>query len=677
MDIAAHLRKRGITLTPSQLQGLSPDPRPTLLLAVPGSGKTTVLVARAAALSSAGIPAEKVLNLTFSRSSASDMSRRFSELFGELFPKPPRFSTVHSFCFTLLREFSRQTGRPLPTLTGSDGAPSSSALLRRAAGQLSDAFVDEETLEELESALGYAKNRLLPPEEIPLGASPAFPKIRARYEAEKRAEKLMDYDDMPLFTLQILKSRPAFLEAVRSRFSRINVDEAQDLSPAQHALLQLLSPKGQGLFLVGDEDQSIYGFRGASPEELLRFAESFPGAQVLKMEDSFRSRPEILSCSSTFISLCPQRYDKRPIPRREKGGLVQQVFPRSMEDALAETAALLKECTGRSVGVLFRNNLSIGPLALFLTERQIPFRAQPEPSTLCRGPIAQQAAFLRLCARPYDLDAFRLLRFPGELSGELFEDVILRADGCTPVPELLRAAASRHPDSGPARKLSGLLKSCKDGTPGRNLEIFEQRTLLGSRILTRLTKSDATLRLLEEQFRYFCRRSHTYDELECQLKQSGSPVPFRPEEASVTLSTIHGAKGLEYDVVLLMDAFDGILPGRTALEDLTLRCPEAYYEEMRLFYVAATRARERLILFSPPKNAAHLRDSRFFHDFFRHTGNPSPAPSVPPGARITHKAFGSGTVEQQDGDTLEIRFSDGSLRKLSAAYCVRHHLIVQ
>ena len=123
MDIAAHLRKRGITLTPSQLQGLSPDPRPTLLLAVPGSGKTTVLVARAAALSSAGIPAEKVLNLTFSRSSASDMSRRFSELFGELFPKPPRFSTVHSFCFTLLREFSRQTGRPLPTLTGSDGAP--------------------------------------------------------------------------------------------------------------------------------------------------------------------------------------------------------------------------------------------------------------------------------------------------------------------------------------------------------------------------------------------------------------------------------------------------------------------------------------------------------------------------------------------------------------------------
>ena len=299
MDIAAHLRKRGITLTPSQLQGLSPDPRPTLLLAVPGSGKTTVLVARAAALSSAGIPAEKVLNLTFSRSSASDMSRRFSELFGELFPKPPRFSTVHSFCFTLLREFSRQTGRPLPTLTGSDGAPSSSALLRRAAGQLSDAFVDEETLEELESALGYAKNRLLPPEEIPLGASPAFPKIRARYEAEKRAEKLMDYDDMPLFTLQILKSRPAFLEAVRSRFSRINVDEAQDLSPAQHALLQLLSPKGQGLFLVGDEDQSIYGFRGASPEELLRFAESFPGAQVLKMEDSFRSRPEILSCSST------------------------------------------------------------------------------------------------------------------------------------------------------------------------------------------------------------------------------------------------------------------------------------------------------------------------------------------------------------------------------------------
>ncbi len=676
MDIPAHLGRMGVALTAAQLQGLSLSEAPTLLLAVPGSGKTTVLVARAAALLDAGVPAEEMLNLTFSRNSARDMEDRFRRLFAGCFPSAPRFSTLHSFCYRLLREFGRQEGRPVPGVVGAEGAPSSEVLIRKAVEAVTGSRPDPDLLTDFAGWVGFAKNRMLAPGSRPPGAPPVFPEVLARYEEEKRAAGLMDYDDMPLYAARILRSRPALCQDWRQRFSRINIDEAQDLSPAQYAVLRLLFPEGRGLFLVGDEDQSIYGFRGASPQELLRFAQGFPGAEVRKMEENFRSRPEILSCCGGFIRLCPERYAKTLRATREKGGRVEQVLPSSMEDAYGEAAALLRELPpGQTAGVLYRNNLTAGPLAGFLREKGIPFRLEPAPAGICRGPVALQNAFLRLCARPGDLEALRRLRFPGELDGGLFEEVFLRADGRQTVPQLLRDCAGRRDRGGFARKLAALLEDCRRRTPGQALEQFERRTLLGERLAARSEKGDPALCLRERQFRHLCARAGDYEELEELLRRAEAPEPFRPEEAVVSLSTIHGAKGLEFDWVLLLDAFEGILPGRTALEDLAAGSPQGYYEEMRLFYVAATRARERLVLFSAPKSWA-LRDSRFFSDFFRRRGMPQVSlPEVGIGTAVSHRVFGEGVVSAREGDALTVAFADGNMKNLSLSYCISKGLL--
>ncbi len=676
MDIPAHLAEKDVFLTAAQLQGLSLSEAPTLLLAVPGSGKTTVLVARAAALLNAGVPAEEMLNLTFSRGSARDMEDRFQRLFAGSFPSAPRFSTLHSFCYRLLREFGRREGRKVPGVTGSDGAPSAEALLRKAIEIVTGSRPDPELLADFSGWMGFAKNRMLNPGSRPPGVPPFFPTVFARYEEEKRAAGLMDYDDMPLYAARILRSRPAFCQSWRQRFSRINVDEAQDLSPAQYAVLRLLFPDGRGLFLVGDEDQSIYGFRGASPQELLGFAQSFPGAEIRKMEENFRSRPEILSCCSGFIRLCPERYAKTLRATREKGGRVEQVWPCSMADAFREIAALLRELPpGQTAGILYRNNQTAGPLALFLREAGIPFDLEPGPAGIRRGPIALQDAFLRLCARPGDLEAFRRLRFPGELDGGIFEDVFLRADGWQTVPQLLRDRAGQRDHGGFARMLAALLEDCRRRTPAQALIQFERRTRLGERLAARCAGGDAALRLREERFRYLCGLARDYEELEGLLRRAEAPEPFRPEEAAVFLSTIHGAKGLEYDWVLLLDAFEGILPGRGALEELAAGSPREYYEEMRLFYVAATRARNRLVLFSAPKGWA-LRDSRFFSDFFRRQAAPAAAmPEIAAGTAVFHRSFGNGVVASQNGDALLVTFSDGNMKNLSLSYCISKKIL--
>ena len=227
MEIERILAAHGVQFTPAQRQALSDDPAPALLLAVPGSGKTTVLVARTAFLLSRGTPPEEICSLTFSRNSAQDMRERFAALFGEFFPNPPRFSTIHSLCWRILREFSAQSGRPLPQLTGSELAPASDRLIREAYESLLDSAPDEETVSELAGKIGLCKNRLLSREEaLKLDGMPDhFAAVYTRYEEEKKSRRLMDYDDLLLYALAVLQKRPAFLAGWQRRFRFWNVDE--------------------------------------------------------------------------------------------------------------------------------------------------------------------------------------------------------------------------------------------------------------------------------------------------------------------------------------------------------------------------------------------------------------------------------------------------------------------
>ena len=675
MEILRHLEEKGIRFNPVQAQALTTGRTPTLLLAVPGSGKTTVLVARLAALLERGADPERICCLSFSRESAGDMGRRFGELFGDLFPKAPDMGTIHSLCLRILTDFSRQSGRPLPKLTGSEEAPGSAAIMRRCAEEMTGTSPDEELLSDLLSKTGLCKNRMLSKGEISSlpDLPPYFLSIFTRYEAVKKAERLMDYDDLLLFSREILGKRPAFLQSWRERYDYWNVDEGQDLSPVQTALLELLAPEGKGLFLVGDEDQSIYGFRGADPSGILQFPKTFPGARVLKMEHNHRSRPEILSLCEGFIRQSPERFDKLLIPTRPEGGAVERVSSRDMSDAFQEAAAIIRETPpGETMGILYRNNLSACALSLYLQEARIPFRLDAGPVSLIKYHAKTMAALLFLCANPYDLEAFRYLDYRPDLDQLLYQNVLLRADGAKSVPELLREAAPLSPRGGSALNMAEVLEDCQTLSPYKALETLETKLALGRRLRQRWEKGDPLIRMRYSQLRWLCETSPDFPTLFVRMEAASAPAAYRPEEAQVTLSTIHSAKGLEFDTVILWDCFDGVLPGKSALLARKYQDDGPYWEEMRLFYVGATRARDRLLLFDPPELLPNLRLSRFGYAFLSASPRrPSKAEGFAVGDPVSHRLFGAGVIQSFKNGGAKVFFESCGEKTLSLAHCVK------
>lgn len=675
VNITDILERKGIRLSPVQIQALSTDPIPTLLLAVPGSGKTTVLVARLAALLESGVPASRICSLSFSRESAGDMRRRFGELFGEEFSEMPDFSTIHSLCYKILTDFSQQSGRPLPRLTGSEEMPGSASLMRRCAEEVTGAPPDEESLADLLSKTGLCKNRMLSPGEISglPDLPPYFLSIFTRYETVKKANRLMDYDDLLLFAREILAKRPAFLESWQKRYDYWNVDEGQDLSPVQTALLEMLAPDGKGLFLVGDEDQSIYSFRGADPEGLLRFPKQFPRGRILKMEHNHRSRPEILALCEDFIRKSPERFDKLLIPTRTEGGSVERVTPRDMSDAFSEIFSFIKETPPeQTVGILYRNNLSACALSLALQEAGIPFRLDAGPVTLVKYHAKTMAALLFLCANPYDLEAFQSLDYRPDLDQLLYQNVLLRADGQKSVPELLRESASLSPRGGSALNMADVLESCGKLSPGQALEQLENRLALGRRLRERWEKGDPLIRMRYSQLRWLCKTSADFPSLFHRVESASAPAPYCPEKARVTLSTIHSAKGLEFDTVLLWDCFDGILPGKSTLLARKYQDSGPYREEMRLFYVAVTRAKERLVLFDPPDSLPNLRLSRFGYTFLNPNRKQIPqTDGFSVGDSVIHRQFGTGIIQSFKNGGAQIFFERVGMKSISLFHCIK------
>lgn len=684
VDILQLLNQKEVHLTDQQQQGLNLDGKPMLLLAVPGSGKTTVLVARIAAQLYSGIPVGKILNLTFSRESARDMARRFGALFPEL--SPPRFSTIHSLCYSVLREYADRSGRIVPTLTGSDGAPSSSALLREVLREKNSGFVEEEDIADALNCIGLIKNRMLTRSEmgdIPC-ALEGLPELYDQYQALKSEKGLMDYDDILLYALTFLQKLPGLCALFRERYPYINVDESQDISKVQLELLRLLSPDGKNLFMVGDEDQSIYGFRGAYPEGILGFEKQFPGAVIARMEDNFRSRPEILTLCEGFIRLNRQRYDKALRSGRESlpGAVTafQPAHPEKAMERILTAVSSLKE--GETLGILYRNNLSAFPVADLLLLAEVPFTVTPSPVTLIRYHIKVACDLLMMADQPFNRELFAGMACL-DLQKSIREKVLQAYDGSLSFPELLERCEDEK-----SRKLGQILREMKGLCPEDGLKQAEKELKTGKFLLAKaLSQDDPGAALRSSIFRQLCKRTGSTAELITRIKQLEGFLkdPPRPEKASVHLTTIHSAKGLEFDHVLLLDCCEGILPGKASLEKMDGKAAnDAYYEEVRLFYVAATRARETLTLFYPARSDKGLRPSRFLQAFLNPERPPLPPAGLKidfrPGDRVRHLKLGQGKVVAIDGDTIAIAFKTGLLsrtRALSLSYCLQQNLLVK
>lgn len=653
-----------LSFTQQQLQAIETIDGPVLLLAVPGAGKTTVMVSRIASMIyEHGIAPSSILTITFSKAGARDMRRRYEGLFGQLEKETPLFCTIHSFCYQVVGSYCQATGGVAPQLIE---ARERSMALREIYQRINQEFLSEDLEEELVSNLSFIKNAMLRQEDVEQNEKQPVEKrvletqiknlwsIYKAYSNFKRDNDLMDFDDMLSYTLTILKKYPQILEYYQDRYPYLCVDEAQDTSKLQHAVIGLLAQKSQNLFLVGDEDQSIYRFRGACPENLLEFPKQYPKAKLLKMEENFRSTGEIVEHANRFISFNKQRYPKNMFTHNERGGPIEVKKLHDFADQYhAAIEAYLAE--PGTTAFIYRNNLSAVPIADILDRNDVDFYIKEHKARLKNNYVVSDVlAFFSLSFDPKDFAAFSRIFY--KTSSCLKRNMLSRI----PQGPLMEGESyfdrmvtlcDENQNTGKIRYISMMVEQLHKMEPVKAMEcILYQIGYLGYLEFTsgagysmQAQKLNILMSLASRvsTVEQFLDRIDELDEIVVQHAQ-------RPQ-ARLTLTTAHSAKGLEFDTVVLLDCMDDIFPAHSAVEKWKLGMEEEMEEEARLFYVACTRARKRLVLpyanFSANTPAVPSRFlSRLMEPEQKEEQTKADGIRLYPGLMIEHKNFGRGQV---------------------------------
>lgn len=690
-----------ISLNPQQEAALRRVDGATLLLAVPGSGKTTVVISRTGyMILCAGVPAQHILTLTFSLAAAHEMKERFQKKFGAM-ERLPYFATIHSFCVSVLRHCQRNYGVDVPTLE-----PQNERIIRRVFQNVAHQYPTDSAVRELATAITLAKNSMMDDEEIErefdklsclADVNAEFPAIYEAYEEDKKENGLMDFDDQLLFAYSLLRQFPAALQFFQRQYTHIAVDEAQDTSKIQHAIIELLAHGHGNIFMVGDDDQSIYGFRGASPTSLLQFEHTYPGAKVLYMETNYRSDASIVAQANQFIQDNNIRFRKNISSNSDAAGSIQTVTVFDVVDQYEKLYSLLKEDLGgnSTTAVLYRNNDSALPVLEYLNQMGLPVRCRCEANIYFTNPIVSDLlAFLSFAVRG---DSESFLRIYFKLGLFLTRDAAhqtVKMAGRTGSPILdtlgqlpsgqkrekrlqsVKQAFNRISHQPPAAAIETILTQLDYQRYIDEGSEFSQQKV---DILKLLAKRHTTITQFLEHVEWWKSRDEN---------------AFHDPRSSITLTTLHSSKGLEFDRVIMLDMTDGVIPSKAAIKDTGA----AFEEDARLFYVGATRAKHTLIfLMAQNVFGRKLTASRFIKRFLRTKSASAPKPAIPysiqseginrfakktppkelvPGTLIRHKMFGNGSViEATPGGVVSIQFERAGLKKLMLQVCLDSDII--
>ena len=605
-------RKYTSQLNPQQLAAVHAVGGAVLLLAVPGSGKTTVLVTRLGyMLCCCGISPDAILTMTYTKAATKEMQKRFVRLFGQDCPQIPEIRTINGVSSKIIDFYTRTHGSG-STFTVVENEGELAKIVSDLYRELSGEFATQSVIKELRKGIAYVKNMMLGKEnivELDTGFD-QFPELYAQYNLALRQRRWMDYDDQMIYAKTILENYPDILAHFQDAFPYICVDEAQDTSKIQHAIIQLLARKTGNLFMVGDEDQSIYGFRAAYPDALMQFEQTYPKARVLLMEENYRSTPEILHLANGFIRKNTDRRPKTVRPTRVSGANVHLISAADRTAQYAWLLAMAAHCDGQTA-VLYRNNDSALPLIDLMERQGFPYRCRQMDDTFFTH---------RLVADLLDIIAFANDRRNTEAFLRIYYKIgcgitkkaaeyaceACQRSGKTVLEELLTFSPLSQYARDSAAGLMDLLPQLLEETAARGLkriwtelrykDYVEQQQLDGNKfeILTLLAEREADLNTLVARLDY--------------LRMLVSAPP-EPSSEGLILSTVHSSKGLEYETVYLLDVLDGILPAVT--EPKGPEEQRRYQEERRLFYVAMTRAKDHLYLFSClDRGSAFIRELR-------------------------------------------------------------------
>lgn len=615
-----------VKLNQQQKEAVQSTKGPVLLLAVPGSGKTTVLVTRLGyMIYCRNIPPESILTVTYTVAATKDMSERFAVRFGEDMAKRLEFRTINGICARIIQYYGRRIGKTPFELVKDEKA--TTGMLIRICQDHGMGYPTESDLKNVRTLLTYIKNMMLNEEELQKLEEESDIRIAGIYREycrQMREQKLMDYDDQMLYAYNILRKDPGVLAYFQNRYPYICVDEAQDTSKIQHAIIALLAAGTGNLFMVGDEDQSIYGFRAAYPEALLSFEKKHPGAKVLLMEENFRSNAKIVEAADKFIQKNTLRHEKHMRAAREAGADIREISLKSRKAQYVYLMKAAQECTTGMAGmsgseeqrgradasvtetaVLYRDNECAIPLIDLLERKNIPYRMRnADLSFFTHRTVLDVQNIIRFAMDPKDTELFmqiyyRLKLFFNKKDALRYAQISQEKD-----MEVLDAAL----------KYGNLEKYQEDNIRNLKRQMVRILNMPGdeavNQILTYMGYQDylkkmgmnanklETVKLIGSRVESPEKLLERLEELRTiiQEKVSDKDCPF-------ILSTMHASKGLEYDTVYLLDVMDGILPEKVLANPRTASKEEleTYEEERRLFYVGVTRAKNQLNVFTTNK----------------------------------------------------------------------------
>ncbi|MEX2177568.1 MAG: UvrD-helicase domain-containing protein [Gemmatimonadaceae bacterium] len=630
-------------LNPAQRQAVAHGGGPLLVLAGAGSGKTRVLTTRITRLiSEEGVRPERILAVTFTNKAAGEMRERIARQLGDD-PKGMWMGTFHAIGARIVRRAAHQLQRT-PSFTIYDDDEQIAVVKRLMERHRINP--KQYAPRAIRSAISDAKNALVSVTEYTMLARDPFaqavaPVYRDLEEAFRTANAV-DFDDLLVLPVRLLQSSAGELQRWQSRFDHILVDEYQDTNRAQYQFVKLLGREHGNVCVVGDDDQSIYGWRGADIQNILDFTRDFPSAGVVRLEDNYRSTPPILELANVVISVNTSRMGKTLRPTRSGGervSLMRSLDERDeadwvLSDVLARRAQ--KGLMLRDVAVLYRTNAQSRPIEDACRRHAIPYRLIGSVRFYDRREIRDLMAYLRLMANPDDDEAFRRAvgaprRGIGDTTVELLAERA-RAAGLS-----LFAAASR------SDVLAEMRPAARTALAGFTALVERFRARVGD------ASVDELLRELVADINYAEHLKSEGDEVARErldnvrelingaaetVADEGGEVGGSPLDAflqraalvadvdalraagadAITLMTMHNAKGLEFPAVYITGLEDGLFPLARAYDD-----PPLLEEERRLFYVGITRAQQALSLtFAEERRRngefVHSRQSSFLDD---------------------------------------------------------------
>ncbi|HSY74285.1 MAG TPA: UvrD-helicase domain-containing protein [Dongiaceae bacterium] len=608
-------------LNPQQLAAVTAPPGPALVIAGAGSGKTRTLTYRVAYLLEQGIPPDRILLLTFTNKAAGEMMRRVSDLIGrelrELWG-----GTFHSIGARVLRSHADALGyqRDFTILDRDDAKDLIKACVADAGIETKGThFPKPEVLNEIFSlAVNTHKtaNEILDSQYSYFSQFAAqISDIGERYVKRKRATNGMDFDDLLALWLKLLQENADVREHYQRRFQFILVDEYQDTNKLQGDLIDLLAARTQNVTVVGDDAQSIYAWRGANFLNILEFPKRYPNAKVFKIETNYRSTPEILKVANAAISANVNQFAKELAPSRKSGmkpALVACVDAAQQSAFIAQRVLELRDegVAMNQIAVLYRSHFHALELQLELTKRQIPFSITSGIRFFEQAHIKDVTAFLKFIVNPRDEIAFKRLAqlLPGvgakaaEKLWQSFQIEIQTPKSKTPLAVALQDSIARVPKKVTLAwaQFTATIAQLEDETVRKNASKMLRLVIdAGYDDYLKETFANYRSRLDDlEQLAAFAFQFGTVEEFLTQLalltNVEAEGDRSQNDDEKIRLSTIHQAKGLEFEVVFVIMLCDGMFPSARSMDST-----DGEEEERRLFYVSITRAKNELYLSYP------------------------------------------------------------------------------